>query len=52
METTARGWNVLDRERAILWREYSFGPGVATTFVLLEPKVAGAAGRGAAPPTK
>jgi hypothetical protein len=33
METTARGWNVLDRERAILWREYSFGPGVATTFV-------------------
>src|ERR1700687_3650067 len=25
---------------------------VATTFVLLEPKVAGAAGRGAAPPTK
>ncbi|HLK35576.1 MAG TPA: hypothetical protein VKU41_02405 [Polyangiaceae bacterium] len=33
METTARGWNVLDRERAILWREYSFGGGVATTFV-------------------
>ena len=33
METTAKGWNVLDRDRAILWREYSFGGGVATTFV-------------------
>ncbi|HXX68301.1 MAG TPA: hypothetical protein VEK07_14015 [Polyangiaceae bacterium] len=33
METTARGWNVLERENAILWREYTFGGGVATTFV-------------------
>jgi hypothetical protein len=33
METTPRGWNVLERENAILWREYSFGGGVATTFV-------------------
>jgi hypothetical protein len=33
MEKTAQGWNVLDRENAILWHEYSFGGGVATTFV-------------------
>jgi hypothetical protein len=33
METTSLGWNVLERESAILWREYSFGGGVATTFV-------------------
>lgn len=33
METTAQGWNVLERENAILWREYSFGGGFATTFV-------------------
>ncbi len=33
METTARGWHVLDRDRAILWREYSFGPALATTLV-------------------
>lgn len=33
METTARGWNVLDRENAILWRQYSFGPALATTLV-------------------
>jgi hypothetical protein len=33
METTAKGWNVLDRDSALLSREYSFGPGVATTFV-------------------
>jgi len=33
MEKTAQGWNVLERESAILWREYSFGGGVATTFV-------------------
>jgi hypothetical protein len=33
METTARGWHVLDRESAIAWRQYSFGPGLATTFV-------------------
>jgi hypothetical protein len=33
MEKTARGWNVLDREKAIAWRQYSFGRGVATTFV-------------------
>jgi hypothetical protein len=33
METTARGWNVEDRESAILWREYAFGGGLATTFV-------------------
>jgi hypothetical protein len=33
METTTRGWHVLDREGAIVWRQYSFGGGVATTFV-------------------
>jgi hypothetical protein len=33
MDKTAQGWNVLDRENAILWREYMFGGGVATTFV-------------------
>ncbi|MGO9835525.1 MAG: hypothetical protein ACLP1X_15045 [Polyangiaceae bacterium] len=33
MDTTAHGWNVLDREGAILWREYAFGGGLATTFV-------------------
>jgi len=32
---TARGWNVLDREGGVLWRQYRFGgPGAtATTFV-------------------
>jgi hypothetical protein len=33
METTANGWNVLDRAGAVLWREYSFGPALATTLV-------------------
>src|SRR5579864_3593707 len=33
METTDKGWNILDREAAVLWREYSFGGGMATTFV-------------------
>ncbi|MGD0678200.1 MAG: hypothetical protein ABSC94_22545 [Polyangiaceae bacterium] len=33
MDTTSRGWNIFERENAILWREYSFGGGVATTFV-------------------
>jgi hypothetical protein len=33
METTAKGWNVLDRDSAILWRQYSFGGGLATTMV-------------------
>jgi hypothetical protein len=33
METTAKGWNVIDRDSAVLWRQYSFGPGVATTMV-------------------
>jgi hypothetical protein len=33
METTRSGWNVLDREAAVLWREYSFGPALATTLV-------------------
>jgi hypothetical protein len=33
MDKTKHGWNVLDRESAVLWREYSFGGGVATTFV-------------------
>jgi hypothetical protein len=33
METTAKGWNVLDRDRAIVWRQYSFGGGLATTMV-------------------
>jgi hypothetical protein len=35
METTAKGWSVLDRESAILWRQYSFGPALAlaTTMV-------------------
>jgi hypothetical protein len=33
--TTAKGWNVLDREGGVLWRHYQFGaPGaMATTFV-------------------
>jgi hypothetical protein len=30
---TGRGWNVLDREAGVLWREYPFGRGTATTFV-------------------
>src|ERR1700678_3055237 len=32
---TAKGWNVLDREGGVLWRQYRFGgPGAtATTFV-------------------
>ena len=30
---TAKGWNILDRDRAVLWREYKFGQGLATTFV-------------------
>src|ERR1700691_1524516 len=33
MEATGKGWGILDRERAILWRQYSFGPGLATTLV-------------------
>ncbi len=33
METTVKGWRILDRKRAILWREYSFGPALATTLV-------------------
>lgn len=33
METTAKGWNVLDRDSAIVWRQYSFGGGLATTMV-------------------
>jgi hypothetical protein len=34
METTTKGWNVLDRESAILWRQYAFGSGgLATTMV-------------------
>jgi hypothetical protein len=29
-----RGWNVIDEERAVLWREYAFTKGAyATTFV-------------------
>jgi hypothetical protein len=33
METTSKGWNVLDRDSGILWRQYSFGPALATTLV-------------------
>jgi len=33
METTRTGWNVLDRGGAVMWREYSFGPALATTLV-------------------
>ena len=33
MEMTAKGWNVLERDGAILWRQYSFGPALATTLV-------------------
>jgi hypothetical protein len=33
METTAKGWKVLDRDSGVLWRQYSFGPGLATTMV-------------------
>jgi glyoxylase-like metal-dependent hydrolase (beta-lactamase superfamily II) len=33
MNATAHGWNVADRESAVVWREYSFGGGVATTLV-------------------
>jgi hypothetical protein len=33
--TTARGWNVLDRAGAVLWREYRFaGPGSAATTLV------------------
>ena len=29
-----RGWNVIDEERAVLWREYAFTKGAyATTFI-------------------
>ncbi|WP_263451539.1 hypothetical protein [Hyalangium gracile] len=29
-----RGWNVIDEERAVLWREYQFNKGAyATTLV-------------------
>lgn len=30
---TPKGWNVLDRDCGVLWRQYPFGRGVATTFV-------------------
>ncbi len=31
---TAKGWNILEKDGAILWREYKFRPGAtATTFV-------------------
>lgn len=33
MGITAKGWNVLERDGAILWRQYSFGPALATTMV-------------------
>ncbi len=33
METTAKGWKILDRDAGVLWREYAFGGGVATTLV-------------------
>jgi hypothetical protein len=33
MEATSKGWSILDRERAILWRQYWFGRGLATTLV-------------------
>jgi hypothetical protein len=33
METTREGWNVLDRDAAVLWRQYPFGGGIATTLV-------------------
>ncbi len=33
METTAKGWHVLDRDGGVLWRQYSFGPALATTMV-------------------
>jgi hypothetical protein len=33
VEKTLAGWNIIDRENAILWREYSFGGGMATTLV-------------------
>jgi hypothetical protein len=32
-ERTPKGWNVLDRDAAVLWREYWFGGGLATTLV-------------------
>ncbi len=32
-EQTKQGWNILDRPGAVLWREYSFGPALATTLV-------------------
>ncbi len=34
MQTTANGWRVLDEQRPVLSREYSFGPGMATTLVI------------------
>ena len=33
METTAKGWHVLDRQAGVLWKQYSFGPALATTMV-------------------
>jgi hypothetical protein len=32
-EKTPRGWSILDRDRAILYRQYHFGRGLATTMV-------------------
>ena len=34
MKTTANGWQVLDEQLPALRREYSFGPGMATTLVV------------------
>jgi len=34
MEATAGGWRILDAALPALWREYSFGPGMATTLVI------------------
>jgi len=33
MDAPLHGWNIADRDGAILWREYAFGGAVATTFV-------------------
>ena len=34
MKTTASGWLVIDEQLPVLCREYSFGPGMATTLVI------------------
>lgn len=34
MQSTANGWLAIDEQLPVLWREYSFGPGRASTLVI------------------